>query len=401
MKRILIVTALIGTILAACGPAAAPTTPAPTQAPVAASNTAIPTPPATETPAAVTPTATATATSIPDAGPDNFPSGINPLTGLPVSDPTLLGLPAVLISVTNFPASARPQAGLSTAAMVFEFYVGEGTTRFLAVYYGDFPKATVPEAGGALVDKVGPIRSGRLPYIYIRDAFQWSCLIYASATQEIRAQLKGCYIANGTGDVNSAFVDVTKMKALAQGNLPPNQPFNYSGNLFSTTVPAGGQAANTLKVYYSLLNQSMWTYDAASGKYLRSENSPTAADQFTPTTDRLTGQQLAFSNVIVLDAPHTAVKPTIIDIDLSLGNTGSATLFRDGQAIPIQWTTTNGAYEAQTGLRRPIRFTDAAGNPVGLKPGNTWINVMTPYSTLEQPAPGAWEARFYAPSGSS
>jgi hypothetical protein len=272
---------------------------------------------------------------VPDYGPDpaSFPPGVNPLTGLPVSDPSLLGLPAVLISVTNFPVSARPQAGVSSAAMVFEFYVGEGTTRFLVVYYGEMPKASIPDANGAVLDHVGPIRSGRLPYIHIRDAFQWSCLAFASATPEIRAQLRPCYTVNGAdaGDVNSAFLDAAKMKEIAAGNLPPNQPFNYSGNLFSVTIPTGGQTANTLKVYYSLYNQSMWTYDPASGKYLRSENSPTAPDTFTPSTDRLTGAQLAFSNVIVLSAPHTVIKPTIIDVDLSLGNTGEATLFRDGR----------------------------------------------------------------------
>src|SRR6187549_155304 len=45
--------------------------------------------------------------------PEDVPAGYNPLTGLPVSDPSTLDLPAVLISITNFPPSARPQAGLS------------------------------------------------------------------------------------------------------------------------------------------------------------------------------------------------------------------------------------------------------------------------------------------------
>ncbi|HRQ23615.1 MAG TPA: hypothetical protein PLF42_09350, partial [Anaerolineales bacterium] len=38
-------------------------------------------------------------------GPDieNFPAGVNPLTGLRVEDPSWLDLPAVLVSVSNMP----------------------------------------------------------------------------------------------------------------------------------------------------------------------------------------------------------------------------------------------------------------------------------------------------------
>ena len=39
---------------------------------------------------------------------EDFPPGYNPLTGQPVADPSLLELPAVLISISHFPASARP-----------------------------------------------------------------------------------------------------------------------------------------------------------------------------------------------------------------------------------------------------------------------------------------------------
>lgn len=71
---------------------------------------------------------------------ENFPSDVNTLTGLPVQDPTMLDLGAVMVSITNFPASARPQAGLSDAPHVYEMFIGEGQTRFLAVFYGEQPQ---------------------------------------------------------------------------------------------------------------------------------------------------------------------------------------------------------------------------------------------------------------------
>ncbi len=82
-------------------------------------------------------------------GPDlaDFPPGYNPLTGLPVSDPANLDLPAVLISITNFPVSARPQAGPSFAPYIFEMYISEGMTRFLTLFYGDYPQSEVPVTG--------------------------------------------------------------------------------------------------------------------------------------------------------------------------------------------------------------------------------------------------------------
>ncbi len=65
---------------------------------------------------------------------------LNPLTGLPVDDPDCLKNPPAVISITNFPASARPQAGLDFSNVVVEAYIGEGMTRFLAIFYCDYPE---------------------------------------------------------------------------------------------------------------------------------------------------------------------------------------------------------------------------------------------------------------------
>jgi hypothetical protein len=79
---------------------------------------------------------------------EDFPSGVNPLTGREVSDPSLLQFPAVLVSISNMPASARPQAGPGFAPWVFELFIGEGATRFMGVFYGDYPRAIPNVPGG-------------------------------------------------------------------------------------------------------------------------------------------------------------------------------------------------------------------------------------------------------------
>src|SRR5690349_5598859 len=80
-------------------------------------------------------------------GPDQFPEGYNPLSGQRVSDPAQLTYPALLLSVSHFPPAARPQAGFSFAPFVYEYYITEGSTRHLAVFYGEFPAPEIPLYG--------------------------------------------------------------------------------------------------------------------------------------------------------------------------------------------------------------------------------------------------------------
>lgn len=123
----------------------------------------IPSPTATQA-ALVSNTPTATFTPSPTSTPqprlspvrhglelENFPENVNPLTGIAVSDPSLLKLPAVLVSISNMPFTARPQAGPGFASWVYELYIGEGATRFMNVFYGEYPRAIPNINGGCKV----------------------------------------------------------------------------------------------------------------------------------------------------------------------------------------------------------------------------------------------------------
>ena len=338
----------------------------------------------------------------PALGPDQFPAGVNPLTGLPVDDPALLSLPPALISVANFPVSARPQAGLSFAPYVFEMFIGEGMTRFLALFYGDFPQAPASSTAqaGPPADQatVGPIRSGRLPYQDLRSLYN-GFLVMASASSEVQAQLPSTanIFGSDNNDINSALINVSKLQAIAQ-TYANGKVRNLTGNLYSNEVPAGGVDASQLWVFYSFLNQALWTYDPASQAYLRQQDQADGSGKFYPSSDRLTGEQLAFENVIVLFARHKTLNSakTLIDLDLHFTR-DKAYLFRNGQVYPIFWTTANGDYEKKTGQFRPLRFVDADGKPFPLQPGQTWIEIVDVTATLTEKEPGYWKARFYAP----
>ena len=90
--------------------------------------------------------------------------------------------------------------------------------------------------------------------------------------------------------------------------------------------------------------------------------------------ENLTGEQLAFENVLVLFADHHFVKPTIIEINLMFVEEHRGLLFRDGLVFPVTWST----------LRGELRLTDGQGNPLPLKPGQTFLEVVS-YQTTWNP----------------
>ncbi|MFO7585584.1 MAG: DUF3048 C-terminal domain-containing protein [Anaerolineales bacterium] len=462
----------------------------------------------------------------PDA--DSFPEGVNPLTGRAVSNPDLLGLPAMLVSISNSPVSARPQAGPAFADWVFEMFIGYGTTRFLGVFYGEYPRPLPNVSGGcaardeifhpqgewlggrvwldengdsrlddweqglggicvSLLDsasgsalaktstdgngyfafdmaeitesvqihfqktdkfdfvtpnlgdddtdsdadpatgltesfdpvaesrtwsagvtlktppaaeegRVQPIRSGRLTYATINRMFPYSCLAFAGAGHDILPRLDKCKIVIGTDDddVNDGILTASEMRALAEGRLS-YRPINYSGHLFDPAPPPGGLDAEKLWVYFHQFNQAEWQYDPISGTYLRWNDFQDNSGVFTPALDALTGRQLAFENVVVIYATHDVFRHNQYDINLRPGLEGYAFAFRDGQMYQIRWSTANREWERQSGLLRPLHFIWPDKTEFPLKPGRTFIHIMTEFSAVSEQAPGDWRAFFVTP----
>ena len=504
------------------------------------------TPNLTHTPTAqVTPTPTATFTSTPQStstpasyGPDSFPANINPLTGQPAADPSLLSLPAMLVSISNFPATTRPQAGLSFTPYVFEFSITQGDNRFLAAFYGEFPFPEVPvtgncevrqgafiksgtilgnriwldangngiqdpgeegvggvcvnlyDANGNLIQKtttnsngyygfnvqsgedytiefvkpdgteftqpnvgdddhdsdadpstgktklihvtgddlswdaglivstnaatptgtlvllpeasIGPVRSGRLLYSYIAHFFSNSGLVYAFASPEVLVKIPMCYCVVHDVEGGGNMLDLERFKAITLDNQRrKSSDFNYDSNLYTDQPPTGGVPASQINVFYANLDQSGWTYDPLYRSWLRSTDTsdPNSAGVLHLDTDRLNGRQLHFENVIIVMADTDVVEPTNLDIHLDPGNTNDAFLFRDGLMYKIKWSTLAGDYEKKTGFERPIRFINADGTPAALKPGHTWVIIVTPFSYFAEGQSGSYLIRYIPPQG--
>jgi hypothetical protein len=246
---------------------------------------------------------------------------------------------------------------------------------------------------------VGPIRSGRLTYNQIGGMFPNSCLVYASAAWDIGERLDACEIVFGVDKTtpNSALLPVTRLRELAEQSLNPRQPVNYSGNLFSDSVPEGGQPASEIKVFYHAYTQSAWKYDPISGTYLRWTDLADSTGTLIPATDRLTERQMAFENVVVIFAEHHRFRHNQLEIDFKLGQKHPAYLFRDGQAFKILWSTANREWEKTTGLVRPLHFIDAQNNLIPLHPGRTWIHIVTPFSSVTDQGNENWLVQFVQP----
>lgn len=320
----------------------------------------------------------------------------NPLTGLPVEDPARLDRRPVMIKVSNFPRAGRPHAGLSFADIVFDYYIGYGENRFLALYYGsDSPQ-------------VGPVRSGRFIDAQLVTMYG-GVLGYGSAdedTDTYLVEMLGKYAVShheapcpafcgeDTHDATGVFASSADLSRyiteMGWDNSPPDLP----GMVFSSENPLGAKHAEVINVLFSYYNRAQWRYDKENGKYLRwtdfKENSEPNPEELIPLVDRVTGEQLAFDNVVILFAKHTELGPRRHEVEIWANDSGMpAALFRDGMMVMGSWKADRDT--------DPIQLFDASGKPFGLKPGKTWITIMDPNSNFKESSKGVWDLFFWLP----
>jgi hypothetical protein len=397
-------------LLSGCSPSPPPT-PTPTKTPEPpATSTPIPTTPPTATPTApptVPPTATPeptatltpisvqlptatntpqsmpmpTPTPMPTSSPSPLPSplpspslDVCPLTGEGVSDVEVLERRPLAVKISNFPPIVRPQAGLSYADVVFEHLSEAGLTRLTAVFLSKG------------VEKVGSIRSARLIDLEIPAMFK-AMFAYSGASGGVKQRIQESdffdrVISPDFGDAgfvripsegkayeHTLFSDTQSLWEIAE-ERGLNERQDLSGWTFSDEPPEGGSPATSIEILYTpKYGSAEYQYDPGREAYLRSIFGE-------PHGDELTGEQIAARNVVVLYANHLetdivedSTGPRIYySIEIQIWGEGKAIVFRDGQAFEGKWVRPQ--------RQDLIRFLDDAGNPIPLKPGNTWIQVV-------------------------
>lgn len=398
-KAILTALAFI-LVTTACQPPTLADNPAPSPVnspvPVFGTTLTLPTPPPllTSFPIVLRTPITIDSSSIPMKGIFTFPDGVNPLTGLPVSDPVKLNRRPVLIKVSNFPPSGRPHAGLSFADIVFEYYIGEYTNRFLALYYGqDTPKAW-------------PLRSGRYVDPQLTTMYQ-GVLVYGNAdprVDEVIVRVLGdralsfnttpCPPVCGTAthSATGVYVDSAATSDFAERIGIDNSRPNLNGMVFSDIAPPSDRYGVDISVQYIRWNRGEWHYEPETHQYLRWIESWDSGTEYPmiPLVDQVTGNQLSFSNLIIIFATYTEFNPTLHNIAIWDNTAGQrAVYFRDGLMYEGIWKTIS--------PEQPIRFLDQWGLPMALKPGNSWIVIAGVNSDFNELSTGVWEMDFELP----
>jgi Protein of unknown function (DUF3048) C-terminal domain/Protein of unknown function (DUF3048) N-terminal domain len=379
------ITALIGClsvlVLAACSSdtAAAPTADLETSTPFPATPSLLsPNASATPTPSP-SPSPTSTIDPTPAVVGPNFTQGFNPLTGLPMNDNRSLFRVPLLVSISEFPPSARPQAGLSFADQVWETSIAQGMTRFLAVFYGDYmDRFNRVLSDNPKLDRdstiIGPVRSGRVGYEQIKDFFPGGLLFIRSASPQVAEQLTDIIVvyASDVQDVNSATLSMADLEAL---DVPSAGPADYTSLVFEDRPPAGGAPAPSLSIIYNLYDQIEWTYDPTTRKYLRSQDTADGTGKLVPSVDRLTGARLSADNVVVMFAQHTFENrgATIVGIELAYVPKRHGILFRDGRMYDVTWSSP----------KSKLTFTDESLRLIAFNPGNTYFEVVSFESTWD------------------
>ncbi|MBN1429291.1 MAG: DUF3048 domain-containing protein [Anaerolineae bacterium] len=384
----------------ACNLNPQPATPTATPAQIVIPTPTVETPPPAETDAAVTPT-------IPGPfGPGGFPADVNPLTGLVVSDPNVLNRRPLLVKVSNEKPDVRPQSGLSFADHVWEYQMeGMGLTRYTAVFYGQTP------------ERAGSVRSARLIDVeHLMDMYG-GILVYSGGSSNRHApgtpprinELIGAapwvqrvvtqdyipavgvsysepyfrrldYPKASIDDYQKLFAIPAEIWKLAAEKKINDRP-NLDGLYFDYTPPPGGVQTNEASIdYMGKGPKRTWRWDAGSGRWLNSMEDQQFNVPDAPEKDLLTGQQLAFDNVVILHAfiydgdfledEKNNLPSLHVNLDQDQwGFPARITLLRDGMRFEGTWQRNLGE-----GM---IRLLDANGNPMALKPGTIWFQTVS------------------------
>jgi hypothetical protein len=295
-------------------------------------------------------------------------SPVFPLTGVQTDDEAATQNRTLSVKIENTP-DARPQTGLSSADVVYETVAEGGITRFNCLFQSQVPQ------------EVGPVRSARLSDLSIVPQYD-ALFFFSGANPYVVDQIAAAGLPNMShGAASSLYyrVDYRVMPHNLYLNL--SSAHTLAPELgFAATVDSphslkfsdgetlegrdGFPSATEITVPLSDFYIANWAWDASSGRYLRSMDGP--------TIDAATGEQVGATNVVVLWTNYT-ISPDGLTFLIDLNGTGAAALFIDGKRIDGSWESDGST---------PPRFKDAAGNPILLKPGTTWFEVIDQNTTI-------------------
>lgn len=263
---------------------------------------------------------------------------------------------------------ARPLSGIGSADLVIEMPVTpDGITRMMAVFQC------------ALPDEIGSIRSAREDFIPLAQGLD---AIYAhwGGEHDALAELNAHIIDN----VNALSYEGTTF--YRKSGIPrPHNGFT-SADLLSDRIAALGYRSTTswdgyphtqaperrnigslvgeITVPYPAPMDIRYVYDEATDTYARWRGG-------SPEIDAATKTQVRAATVVTLTTTAQPLRDQYIRVRVI--GTGTATVYRNGKALPATWS--------KTSAMAPLTFTDpGTGAPIPFAPGAIWISILAPIS---------------------
>ncbi|MBR3252825.1 DUF3048 domain-containing protein [Candidatus Saccharibacteria bacterium] len=329
------------------------------------------------------------------------------LTGLTLGSAEELTAPAFCVQTPNGMDGARPQAGLNEAGVVFEAIAETGITRFAAIYQN--PSSAI----------IGPIRSLRLYYLEWDTPFDCTIVHAGGAPDALAAVSRGykdltenyTYMYRGTYGArrwNNLFTTSSYL-------LKMNEDRGYGGSEikgFTRMTPEQSAksrvdetAAEKLVIYKASTGKTSelsaktsaiavnfggmanfnvrYNYDPAYNVYLRSYASGTPHDIYECPAgdlgeknpeDTCTLKQLAPAVVAVMIVPEKRASDNYHE-DITTVGSGEAYIFQNGVAVKGTWK--------KPSVAEQIRFYDENGAEIALAPGQTFVEAVPGYGSVE------------------
>ena len=287
---------------------------------------------------------------------------IAPLTGEEVDDEVLQR--PIAVTINNHPL-ARPQAGISSADIVYELLVEGQATRFLAIYQSQLP------------EQVGPIRSARDYLIQLAKGFDGFYLAHGyspsalellnSGTVDHANGMKydGIYFKRSSDRKapHNSYISAENIQAVAEKvgidlTLHKKTEMTFYDSIENVKI---GKSASEIQMNYFGSNSSSnstYTYDEKAQKYLKAYGTQAMLDE-------LTNMQVAVSNVLFFEAPHRVVDSEGRRV-ITLSEGGNAYVFQAGVMREATWKNKNGVLVA----------IEEDGSEVKLIPGKTWVHLV-------------------------
>ncbi|WP_456845091.1 DUF3048 domain-containing protein [Cellulomonas sp. P5_C6] len=288
-----------------------------------------------------------------------------PLTGVAATEVAVR--PALAVKIENS-GEARPQTGLDQADVVWEEVVEGGISRFVAVFQSQVPAEVGPIRSVRPMDPaiVAPMH-GLIAFSGGQPGFVQALQAAGVQTISQDAGAAGFYRKKGVGPAPHNVYGTPQTfwdQADADHSAAPAQQFVMAKHPEQATAVVAGGPSATVSVKLSGYAKPTWTWDAASGTWLRAEGSAPAVVR--------SGARIAATNVVTLkvrlvnsgttDPAGNPVPETVLD------GTGEATVSTGGHTVTGTWT--------KSGTNAVLTLATPDGAVLTLAPGTTWVELV-------------------------